>query len=81
METSRRRQVMAMDELFRLLGEAGRLPGQRDARGLWNMNADAGCQCAACRRSEKKHDSHCSVHNEPAYPNGPCDCALSKGDK
>ena len=20
------------------------------------------------------HDSDCSTHNEPAYPNGPCDC-------
>lgn len=20
------------------------------------------------------HDSDCAVHNEPAYPNGPCDC-------
>jgi hypothetical protein len=24
------------------------------------------------------HDSDCSTHNEPAYPNGPCDCSLSK---
>jgi hypothetical protein len=23
------------------------------------------------------HSSDCSVHNEPAYPNGPCDCILS----
>jgi hypothetical protein len=24
------------------------------------------------------HSSDCSVHNEPAYPNGPCDCILSQ---
>lgn len=22
------------------------------------------------------HASDCAVHNEPAYPNGPCDCGL-----
>lgn len=25
----------------------------------------------------KRHESSCSVHNMPAYPNGPCDCKLS----
>ncbi len=24
------------------------------------------------------HDSDCALHNMPAYPNGPCDCSLSK---
>lgn len=23
-----------------------------------------------------RHDSDCATHNEPAYPNGPCDCSL-----
>lgn len=23
------------------------------------------------------HASDCARHNEPAYPNGPCDCGLS----
>jgi len=23
------------------------------------------------------HDSDCATHNEPAMPNGPCDCSLS----
>lgn len=23
---------------------------------------------------ETLHKSDCAVHNEPAYPNGPCDC-------
>jgi hypothetical protein len=21
-----------------------------------------------------RHESDCATHNEPAYPNGPCDC-------
>ena len=35
-----------------------------------------GCQCEACRLLPigQGHASDCSVHNEPAYPNGPCDC-------
>ena len=24
------------------------------------------------------HESDCATHNEPAYLNGPCDCALAK---
>lgn len=24
------------------------------------------------------HDSDCATHNEPAMPNGPCDCSLSR---
>jgi hypothetical protein len=34
-----------------------------------------GAYCA--EQAEHEHDGHwsdCSVHNEPAYPNGPCDC-------
>ena len=32
------------------------------------------------RWSEKKlpHDSDCATHNEPAMPNGPCDCSISE---
>ena len=25
------------------------------------------------------HASDCAVHNEPAYPNGPCDCQPTSG--
>lgn len=25
-----------------------------------------------------KHDSDCSLHNEPAYPTGACDCSRGK---
>lgn len=30
------------------------------------------CQCVACKATP--HKSDCAVHNEPAEPNGPCDC-------
>ena len=35
------------------------------------------CQCPACQDGNV-HDSDCAVHNEPAYPIGPCDCSLHK---
>ena len=35
------------------------------------------CQCEYCIGGNI-HDSDCAVHNEPAYPNGPCNCSLSK---
>jgi len=37
------------------------------------------CMCEACKDGTI-HDSDCSVHNEPAFPNGECDCSKSKGD-
>lgn len=36
---------------------------------------DVGCWCDACMR-DGYHDSGCAVHNEPAFPNGPCSCQL-----
>lgn len=33
------------------------------------------CQCRACAGGFI-HASDCSVHNEPAYPNGSCDCGM-----
>jgi hypothetical protein len=32
-----------------------------------------GCRCEA-RTADGGHVSCCAVHNEPAYPAGPCDC-------
>lgn len=31
------------------------------------------CQCSECLKGYL-HRSDCAVHNEPAYPNGACDC-------
>lgn len=36
----------------------------------------ASCQCEACQMNGI-HASDCAVHNEPAYPNGPCDCGAA----
>jgi hypothetical protein len=33
------------------------------------------CMCEACRGG-LIHASCCAVHNEPAMPNGPCDCGV-----
>lgn len=37
------------------------------------------CNCEACSvlaltQAVRLHQSDCDVHNEPAYPNGPCSC-------
>lgn len=36
----------------------------------------AGCGCVECKTYP--HKSDCSVHNEPAYPKGICDCVESE---
>ena len=37
------------------------------------------CMCPACKDGVI-HDSCCSVHNMPAYPNGPCDCSVHQAE-
>jgi len=39
-----------------------------------SLKVDDRCRCAACDGSPWPHWSDCAVHNEPAYPNGPCSC-------
>ena len=34
------------------------------------------CLCGSCGPS-LEHASDCAVHNEPAYPKGPCDCGVT----
>lgn len=46
----------------------------RSARAV--ADAAAACNCAACSTGVQ-HASDCAVHNEPAHPNGPCDCGAS----
>ena len=37
------------------------------------------CECEGPpMRFTNRHLSDCAVHNEPAYPNGPCDCGVEK---
>ena len=45
----------------------------RKLDGHWCRGAALGCNCEACS-SGPPHRSDCAVHNEPAFPNGPCDC-------
>jgi hypothetical protein len=53
---------------------------EQRARSLAQAEQAAkGCQCAAC--TSTPHASDCSVHNEPAYPNGPCDCGAEQAAK
>jgi hypothetical protein len=40
------------------------------------MGTDVGKEYNAAR-TRSEHDSDCSIHNEPAYPAGACDCILS----
>ena len=37
-----------------------------------------GCTNPAKEDTEDRHASDCAVHNMPAYPNGPCDCAANE---
>jgi len=40
------------------------------------MGTDVGKEYNAAR-TRSEHDSDCSIHNEPAYPAGACDCRLA----
>ncbi len=31
--------------------------------------------------NKNRHDSDCAIYNEPAYPNGPCDCSIKEKDR
>lgn len=47
----------------------------------WNLKPKkGGCGCGACSATTT-HASDCAVHNAPALPIGPCDCAALKSQK
>lgn len=46
--------------------------GRKIERGLWKITAF--CHWPELKDIEVSHASSCAVHNEPALPNGPCDC-------
>ena len=42
--------------------------------------------CQECRHEMEdetpvQHDSDCALHNEPAMPNGPCDCSQASDNR
>ena len=38
----------------------------------YSWNKEQNCQCGSC--DDIAHKSDCAVHNEPAEPNGECNC-------
>ena len=42
----------------------------------YSYREPAYCQCGSCTATVR-HKSDCAVHNEPAYPAGPCDCGAA----
>lgn len=50
------------------------MPSEKVSRYIYHMIGQTGptCGCESCRTIV--HLSDCAVHNEPAFPNGPCDC-------
>ena len=53
----------------------------KEVRFFTTAKVHAGCCCAYCKDGTL-HLSDCAVHNEPAYPIGPCDCgaAIAKAE-
>ena len=43
-------------------------------QGMWG----GGFQAKRAAAADKLHWSDCAVHNEPAYPAGPCDCGVAQ---
>jgi hypothetical protein len=39
------------------------------------------CMQAAIQQAREIHASDCAVHNEPAYPAGPCDCGALQQER
>jgi len=66
------------DEIKEVVEEAGYSTNGRTLLDAVKslVAAKTGCQCVACKR-DGQHDSDCAVHNEPAIPNGPCDCGAT----
>lgn len=62
------KEIVGWPRIFKAL----RLLRDTESREQKLEPLDPGCQCEACK--VVKHASDCSVHNEPAHPNGPCDC-------
>jgi hypothetical protein len=55
--------------------------GQRFISGLFGRLSALRFQTARAPGPRVLHDSDCAVHNEPATPNGPCDCGAAIGPK
>ena len=74
------RYVDAMYALDEAKSKLSRELGSLTARHVF-MSEYEFCQCDACRGGVL-HNADCAVHNEPAMPNGPCNCgSLAKAER
>lgn len=62
----------ALKRAFDWYGSGNQDPDEFEKLILSIVAQPEGCQCPACKIAP--HASDCPVHNEPAWPNGPCDC-------
>ena len=60
-------------ELADMLDQLGTHAKRLNNRPLTFQNLDE----LVFQLRKPEHDSDCATHNEPDYPNGPCDCSLS----
>lgn len=59
----------------------GYYPTKEDVIEAWNTRSNKSPRQSSHKCSEDcHHSSDCAVHNEPAYPNGECDCKEKKSD-
>lgn len=70
---------MTLDEIEaaeRLLGSDLYGPDAEDCERFTSRYGRALLEIAraAASKADTVHASDCATHNEPAYPNGPCDC-------
>jgi hypothetical protein len=63
------------------LAERFKASCERGEHDLCYADGGACCSCGArqsdgcrCTAGDCGHRSDCAVHNEPTFPNGPCDC-------
>ena len=63
-------------EALKQIDEAMPFPVAKLAQQVIREALAGGCQCPACKVTP--HASDCAVHNEPAYPNGSCDCGVQQ---
>lgn len=69
------------DDTISVDGKYYRLMTDKECVGfIWDSAHREHCQCPACKDGII-HASDCAVHNEPAKPNGPCNCGVLDEDE
>ncbi|MDE5451355.1 hypothetical protein GWE18_00495 [Bradyrhizobium sp. CSA112] len=52
--------------------------GDKGQISSWCTDMNAAAALRSIPEMVASHDSDCATHNMPAYPNGPCDCSVSR---